>query len=147
MILGGCCLFILLATCGVGGFLWWKTNQVIDEATGGDGVLGSMNRLAISAHFQAITNSCGFDASGAGASGSFNPGVWANYQGIVCQLPAGAAAVAGDGARSQIAAGDEGRAAPLGLDPNTCSTLTAGAGKAILCNGLLVHLENPTAFQ
>ncbi|MCB9628338.1 MAG: zinc ribbon domain-containing protein [Sandaracinaceae bacterium] len=147
LILGGCCLLILLGSCGVGGFLWWKANQALDEVTGGDGVIGSMNRLAISAHFQSITSTCGFDPSGAGASGSFHPNVFANYQSIACQLPATAATVAGDGARSQITQSDDGRAAALGLDPNTCSTLTAGAGKAVLCNGVLVHLENPAAFQ
>jgi hypothetical protein len=147
LILGGCCLLILLGSCAAGGFVWWKTNQAIDEVTGGDGVMGSMNRLAISTHFQSISATCAADPSGASASGSFNPGVFANYQGIVCQLPAGAAAAAGDGARSQITASDEGRAAALGLDAATCSTLTQGAGKAVLCGGLLVHLENPAAFQ
>jgi hypothetical protein len=147
LILGGCCLLILLISCGTGGYLWWKANQMVDEATGGDGLMGGMNRLAISGHLSSITSTCAYDPSGAAAAGSFHPNVFATYQSIVCQVPATAATVAQDGARSTITASDEGRAAPLGLDPATCSTLTCGTGKIIMCNGVIVHMENPAQFQ
>ncbi len=146
-ILGGCCLLIVLLTCAFGGYAYWKASQAIDEVTGGDGLMGSVGRMAISAHLASVYSTCQSDPSGASASGSFNPAVFANYQSIACQVPATGAQIAQDGNRSQIAVSDDGRAAALGLDPSSCSTLTAGQSKFVLCNGLLVHIENPGQME
>ncbi len=147
MIIGGCCLLILLISCSVGGFLWWKTSQAIDSVTGGEGLMGAANRLALNTHFTSFTSVCAADPSGASAAGSFHPSVAPTYQALACQVPAGAAAAVQDATRCPGSGSDEGRAAPLSIDPTTCSTITCGTGKAVVCGGLIVHLENPASFQ
>ncbi len=147
MIIGGCCLIIVLISCAVGGYLYYKGKQVASEA--GSSFEAEMNRISLSVTLDGIISACGADPSGNAAAAYFNPAVAASYGPLACQANADTVAAFSDANRSTANAlagsPDEGLATAQGLDPNSCFVYTSGAAKVIGCSGAdgfkLLHVE------
>jgi len=153
MILGGCCLLILIASCGVGIWMYFAAQNAAEEL--GGSFEAEMNRISLSVTLDGIMQTCAGDPTGAAASSFFNAGVAGTYSGLACTTNADTVAAFSDASRSTASnlagSADEFHAIAQGIDANTCFVFTSGSAKVIGCSQVdgfkLLHIESLNMVQ
>jgi hypothetical protein len=154
LILGGCCLVLLLISCVIGIWMYMTAQEVADQI-GGSSFEAEMNRISLSVSLDGIIQTCAGDPSGASTAAYFHPNVAATYTGLVCTATPDTIAAFSDANRSTAAnlAGspDEFHATAQGIDAGSCFLYTSGTAKIIGCTQVdgfkLLHIENLNQVQ
>ncbi len=158
MIIGGCCLLIVIVGCLVGGYSVYSAKQAAEgfADSAGGAFAAELNRVTLGMNLDQIVQSCAGDPSGNAASAQFHPAVAVTYASVACQVTPNTIAAFADGTRSQASGlagtADEFHAVAQSLDPGICYVYTSGTAKAIGClmpegQFQLLHLESPGQVQ
>lgn len=154
MIIGGCCLILVIISCIFGGYSIYAGKQAAEGA--GGAFAAELNRVTLQMSLDTIVASCAGDPTGNAAAAQFHPAVGGTYAAVACQVSANTVAAFADGTRSDasVLAGtdDEFHAVAQSLDPSSCYLYTSGAAKVVACQTpegsfQLLHLENPGSVQ
>jgi len=158
MIVGGCCLLMVIFGCLIGGYSVYSAKQAAEGfADGAGGAFGAeLNRITLQFTLDGIVSSCASDPSGSAASAQFHPAVGGTYASVACQVTPNTVAAFVDSSRSQASGlagtADEFHAVAQSLDPSNCYVYTSGSAKIIGCQMpegafQLLHIESPASVQ